>query len=129
MLKRILLMFALLCAGTAQAAEQYVLKFATLAPAGTSWMNILDDWAKQVAHDSGGRLVFKMYPGGVAGDEPDVLRKIRFGQLQGGAFSGHGIGLIYSPGARAGDAVPVPQRAGNRLCASAPDAGDRPGFS
>ncbi len=97
MMKRALLILALLCAGTAQATEQYVLKFATLAPAGTSWMNILDDWAKQVAHDSGGRLVFKMYPGGVAGDEPDVLRKIRFGQLQGGAFSGHGIGLIYSP--------------------------------
>ncbi len=97
MVKRALLLFALLCVGTTQAAEQYVLKFATLAPPGTSWMNILDDWAKQVAHDSGGRLIFKMYPGGVAGDEPDVLRKIRFGQLQGGAFSGHGIGLIYSP--------------------------------
>lgn len=97
MMRSTLLIFALLCFGTAQAAEQYVLKFATLAPAGTSWMNILDDWAKQVAHDSGGRLIFKMYPGGVAGDEPDVLRKIRFGQLQGGALSGHGIGLIYSP--------------------------------
>ncbi len=97
MVRKTLLIFALWCFGTAQAAERYVLKFATLAPAGTSWMNILDDWAKQVAHDSGGRLVFKMYPGGVAGDEPDVLRKIRFGQLQGGAFSGHGIGLIYSP--------------------------------
>jgi TRAP-type transport system periplasmic protein len=97
MMKRALLIIALLCAGTAQAAEQYVLKFATLAPPGTSWMNILDDWARQVAKESGGRLIFKMYPGGVAGDEPDVLRKIRFGQLQGGAFSGHGIGLIYSP--------------------------------
>lgn len=97
MIARAILMFALLCCGTAQAAEPYVLKFATLAPAGTSWMKILDDWAAQVAKDSGGRLVFKMYPGGVAGDEPDVLRKIRFGQLQGGAFSGHGIGLIYSP--------------------------------
>jgi TRAP-type C4-dicarboxylate transport system substrate-binding protein len=33
----------------------------------------------------------------VSGDEPDVLRKIRFGQLQGAAFTGHGIGHIYSP--------------------------------
>ena len=88
-----------LCVLPAQAADQYVLKFATLVPVGTTWMNILDEWAKQVAHDSGGRLTFKIYPGGVAGDEPDVLRKIRFGQLQGGAFTGHGIGLIY-PAAR-----------------------------
>ena len=38
-----------------------------------------------------------IYPGGVQGDEPDVLRKIRFGQLHGGAFTGYGIGHIYSP--------------------------------
>jgi TRAP-type C4-dicarboxylate transport system substrate-binding protein len=38
-----------------------------------------------------------MYPGGVMGDEPDVLRKIRKGQLHGGMFTGYGIGRIYSP--------------------------------
>ena len=99
MKRHILLAVLLLCASFAQAADPYVLKFATLAPVGTSWMNILQDWAKQVNHDSGGRLIVKLYPGGVSGDEPDVLRKIRFGQLQGGAFTGHGIGLIY-PAAR-----------------------------
>jgi len=41
--------------------------------------------------------VFKIYPGGVQGDEPDVIKKIRFGQLHGGAFTGYGIGRIYSP--------------------------------
>jgi TRAP-type C4-dicarboxylate transport system substrate-binding protein len=41
--------------------------------------------------------VFKFYPGGVQGDEPDVLKKMRFGQVHGGAFSGHGIGEMYSP--------------------------------
>jgi TRAP-type C4-dicarboxylate transport system substrate-binding protein len=38
-----------------------------------------------------------MYSGGVMGDEPDVLRKIRKGQLHGGMFTGYGIGRIYSP--------------------------------
>lgn len=75
----------------------YQLKFATLAPAGTTWMNLLEAWAEQVAQESDGRLVFKIYPGGVQGDEPDVLKKIRFGQLHGGAFTGYGIGHIYSP--------------------------------
>jgi len=79
------------------ATEPYVLKFATLAPQGSTWMNVITDWANQVEKDSGGRLRFKLYGGGVSGDEPDVLRKIRFGQLQGAAFTGHGIGYIYSP--------------------------------
>ena len=82
---------------TAVAAPEHVLKFATLAPAGSTWMNLLEDWAEEVKAQSNGRLAFKFYPGGVQGDEPDVLKKMRFNQLQGGAFSGYGIGRIYSP--------------------------------
>ncbi|MGB5473741.1 MAG: TRAP transporter substrate-binding protein DctP [Gammaproteobacteria bacterium] len=82
---------------SAQAEKTWVLKFATLAPAGTTWVKLLEEWAEQVRTESGGRLVFKLYPGGVQGDEPDVLKKIRFNQLQGGAFTGYGIGQIYSP--------------------------------
>lgn len=92
----------LICAITlvftpASAERTYELKFATLAPAGTTWVNLLEEWAEQVKKESNGRLVFKIYPGGVQGDEPDVLKKIRFGQLHGGAFTGYGIGHIYSP--------------------------------
>jgi TRAP-type C4-dicarboxylate transport system substrate-binding protein len=82
---------------TASAERVYQLKFATLAPSGTTWVNLLEEWAEQVKQESNGRLVFKIYPGGVQGDEPDVLKKIRFGQLQGGAFTGYGIGHIFSP--------------------------------
>jgi TRAP-type C4-dicarboxylate transport system substrate-binding protein len=60
-------------------------------------MNLLEEWGQQVEQRSGGRLALKFYPGGVQGDEPDVLRKMRFDQLHGGAFSGYGIGRIYSP--------------------------------
>ena len=81
----------------AQATKTYELKFATLAPEGTTWMNLMQEWADQVRDESNGRLVFKIYAGGVQGDEPDVLKKIRFGQLHGGAFTGYGIGRIYSP--------------------------------
>lgn len=82
--------------GTATAAE-HVLKFATLAPPGSTWMNLLEAWGEQVEQQSDGRLVLKFYPGGVQGDEPDVLKKMRFNQLQGGAFTGYGIGYMYSP--------------------------------
>ncbi|WP_455234399.1 TRAP transporter substrate-binding protein [Thiogranum longum] len=81
----------------ASAKPEFVLKFATLAPTGSTWMNLLEEWGNQVKAESDGRLVFKFYPGGVQGDEPDVLKKMRFNQLQGGAFSGYGIGRIYSP--------------------------------
>jgi len=82
---------------SSQAEKIHVLKFATLAPAGTTWVRLLQDWANEVRKESRGRLVFRIYPGGVQGDEPEVLKKIRFGQLQGGAFTGYGIGQIYSP--------------------------------
>ena len=96
-LRSLLSILLLLCTLDARAADNYIFKFATLAPAGSTWMNIIDDWAKQVEKESSGRLTFKMYPGGVAGDETDVLQKIRFGQFQGGAFTGYGIGHVYSP--------------------------------
>lgn len=97
MMRNILLLGLTLFALSARADEPYVLKFATLAPQGSTWMNIISDWATKVDKESQGRLKLKLYPGGVSGDEPDVLRKIRFGQLQGGALTGHGIGYIYSP--------------------------------
>lgn len=88
---------ALIWAGAAHAADGYVLKFATLAPQGSTWMKIFDAWGKDLAARSQGRLSVKFYPGGIAGDEPDMLKKIRFGQLQGAALSGHGVGEIYPP--------------------------------
>lgn len=97
MKKLFVVLLLLLLFPVAHAEEAYVLKFATLAPQGSTWMNVITDWANKVEKESQGRLKFKLYGGGVSGDEPDVLRKIRFGQLQGGAMTGHGIGYIYSP--------------------------------
>ncbi len=95
------LLAALLCAlslcSAHLAAAEYTLKFATLAPPGSTWMNLLQDWGDTVKQRSNGRLVFKFYPGGVQGDEPDVLKRMRFDSLQGGAFTGYGIGQMYSP--------------------------------
>ena len=81
---------------SANAKEQYTFKFATLVPADTAWMKEIDRWAEEVYQKSDGRLKFKIYPGGVMGDEPDVLRKMRSRQLQGAFFTGYGIGRIYS---------------------------------
>ncbi|RDH82379.1 MAG: hypothetical protein DIZ80_08775 [endosymbiont of Galathealinum brachiosum] len=81
----------------AHAEKTYTLKFASLIPADTAWMNSIKNWSEELEEKSNGRLKIKMYPGGVMGDEPDVLRKIRSRQLQGAFFTGYGIGRIYSP--------------------------------
>ena len=95
---QLILSGALLLSGQAAFAEQvYTLKFATLMPTGTAWSKLMDDWVKEIEQKSNGRIKVKMYSGGVMGDEPDVLRKIRKGQLHGGLFTGYGIGRIYSP--------------------------------
>jgi TRAP-type C4-dicarboxylate transport system substrate-binding protein len=83
--------------GLQAAAPEHIIKFATLAPAGSTWMNLLQDWDRELRQRSDGRIGFKFYPGGVQGDEPEVLKKMRFNQLQGGAFTGYGIGRMYSP--------------------------------
>jgi TRAP-type C4-dicarboxylate transport system substrate-binding protein len=97
LLKLIITSALILCTQVVVAKEVYTLKFATLMPTGTTWTNTFDNWVKDVEDKSDGRLKFKMYSGGVMGDEPDVLRKIRKGQLHGGLFSGYGIGRIHSP--------------------------------
>ncbi|MEE9288093.1 MAG: TRAP transporter substrate-binding protein DctP [Bacteroidota bacterium] len=74
--------------------QQYVIKFATLAPEGSAWLNGMKEYDEAVREESGGRLGFRIYGNGVQGDEKVVLRKIRLGQLQGGGFTGVGMGEI-----------------------------------
>lgn len=78
-------------------ADTYTLKFASLIPADTAWMKSIQNWSNELKTKSNGRLQLKIYPGGVMGDEPDVLRKIRSQQLHGAFFTGYGIGRIYPP--------------------------------
>ena len=76
-------------------AQKYKIKFATLAPDGSTWMNVMREFDQAIRDQSNGEMGFKIYPGGVAGDEKDVLRKIRLGQLHSAGFTGVGLGEIY----------------------------------
>ena len=77
-------------------AQAKVFKMATQAPLGSNWANNLQEMAREVAEKTQNRVQFKIYYGGVSGDEPDVLRKIRIGQMQGALFTGRTLGEIYS---------------------------------
>ncbi len=93
-MKRILYLLSFILFTSITFSQEFTIKFATLAPEGSTWMNVMHEYDKAVRKESGGRLGFKIYAGGVAGDEQDVLRKIRLGQYHSAGFTGVGMGKI-----------------------------------
>lgn len=89
-------LFALAASTGIARAEDHVFKIATLAPEGSSWMNHVHQWGKDVEAHSGGHVRVKLYAGGVAGDERVAVHKMRLGQLHGAAVTTIGLGVINS---------------------------------
>lgn len=94
MLKHLVWM-ACLFALFATSAQGKTFKIATVVPDGTRWMEELKQGAEEIKRRSDGRVKFRFYPGGVMGNDKSVLRKIRIGQLHGGAITGGGLQNIY----------------------------------
>lgn len=78
-----LLLLTLVCSSVSAT----VIKIATISPDGTGWMEKMRAGADLIKQKTQGRVTFKFYPGGVMGSDEVVLRKIRIGQLQGGAVT------------------------------------------
>ena len=87
------LLMVLLCYG--QFASAKVIKIATLSPDGTAWMTAMRSGAEEIKKQTQGRVVIKFYPGGVMGNDKNVLRKIRIGQLHGGAVTTGSLTSVY----------------------------------
>jgi len=85
---------ALLLAASPAPLHALTLKIATLAPEGSPWVEGLRQVAWQWERVSAGQVRLKIYAGGVAGEEPDMVRKLRIGQLQGAALTQLGLGLL-----------------------------------
>lgn len=95
--RRVLRLGALLIAAIAASAAAAVeLKVATIAPDGSHWMREMRAAAAEIEERTGGNVELKFYPGGVMGNDAQVLRKIRIGQLHGGAFTAGGLAERYS---------------------------------
>lgn len=71
-----------------------VIRMATIAPKSSKPMRILRAWDNTVKKKTGGQLRFQFYAGGVAGDERDVLRKMKVGQLDATSLTSVGLGQI-----------------------------------
>ncbi|RKY54842.1 MAG: ABC transporter substrate-binding protein [Candidatus Neomarinimicrobiota bacterium] len=74
--------------------KTYIIKMSTVAPEGSSWMNEMHDFEKEIIELTNGQIKFRVYPNGVMGGEKDVLRKMRLGQIHSGAFTGVGLGEV-----------------------------------
>jgi TRAP-type C4-dicarboxylate transport system substrate-binding protein len=72
---------------TALPVRADTLKIAAVVPEGSAWMEAMRAAAREIEQTTAGRVALKFYPGGVMGDGQAVLRKMRVGQLQGGAFT------------------------------------------
>jgi TRAP-type C4-dicarboxylate transport system substrate-binding protein len=76
-------------------AGALTIKMGTLVPPGSSWDQSLKKLAADWARLSNGQVVLKIYGGGRAGDEPDMLRKLRFNQLQAVGLTMVGLSQVF----------------------------------
>jgi TRAP-type transport system periplasmic protein len=94
-MKRVLLGAAALV-WAAACVSALTVKVGSLAPAGSPWELELRRIAAEWARLSGGSVSLRIYTGGVAGDEPDMVRKIRIGQLNAAAMTVSGLQGIFN---------------------------------
>jgi len=80
--------------GAGRAGEAALLRLATLAPEASSAGAIFKAFDKSIRERSGSKVQLRLYAGGVAGDERDVIRKMKIGQLEGAALTSIGLGQI-----------------------------------
>ena len=83
-------------AGPPLAAQAVTFKLGTLAPEGSTWHKLLQEMGERWSSASGGKVKVRIYAGGVAGSEGDMVRKLRIGQLNAAALSVVGLHDIES---------------------------------
>jgi TRAP-type C4-dicarboxylate transport system substrate-binding protein len=71
------------------------IKVASLVPEGSPWHRALLKIASEWQKISNGDVRLKIYPGGVAGDETDAIRKMRINQIQAAMVTGKGLAYIH----------------------------------
>ena len=86
----------LLVAPNSAASKAVTLKIATLAPEGSAWIQTFDDLNAAIKKKTNKGVRFKIYPGGVLGDEKDMRRKMHVGQIQGAVLTSAGLSGIFS---------------------------------
>src|SRR5512139_1398533 len=77
------------------AESNVTIKLASLAPEGSSWIKSINALNSEVKKKTENRVQFRVYPGGVLGDETDMLRKMKIGQIQAAAITSGGLAVLF----------------------------------
>jgi len=80
----------------ASVAKTIEIKIGTLAPQGSSWIKAFHSIDAEVRGKTDKQVGLKIYPGGVLGDEKDMLRKMHIGQIHGAALTSAGLSAIFN---------------------------------
>lgn len=72
------------------------IKIGTIAPERSPWGKALQELSRDWFAISKGKVELKLYAGGIAGNEDDMIRKVRMGILGGAALSNRGLKKIYA---------------------------------
>jgi TRAP-type C4-dicarboxylate transport system substrate-binding protein len=75
-------------------AGAVVIKIGSIAPSRSPWDKALEKVARDWERISNGTVQVRIFPGGIAGSEQDMIRKMRLGVLQGGVFTSMGLSKI-----------------------------------
>ncbi len=78
----------------AKSTAKYIIKLGTIAPENSSWGDSAKATSRDIDEKTHGQVKITWYFGAVMGDEPDMIRKIHLGQLQGAVFTLMGAGKI-----------------------------------
>ena len=89
-MKKIVFIIVCLCICNLS-AKKIIIKMASLAPEGTVYHGMLIEMGQQWKKATNGEVILRVYPGGIIGDERDMIRKIRLGQFHAAAVSTEGL--------------------------------------
>jgi TRAP-type transport system periplasmic protein len=96
-MKRSITAFALAIAMlviSAGTADAFTLKIASGAPESSPWGRALNRIAAEWREISGGQVTLQVFHNAIAGEENDIIRKMRIGQIQGALFTSSALALL-----------------------------------
>ncbi len=75
-------------------SAEITLKYATLAPENTIWAKVIKRCVDEISAKTNGEVKVRVFYGGIAGDEPSVMRKLRTGTIDIASFTGQTLGTV-----------------------------------
>jgi TRAP-type C4-dicarboxylate transport system substrate-binding protein len=91
-----LLIMLFLAVPVSGAQKTTVIKIATLVPDGSSWTKAFNAINSEIQETTNQAVRFKIYAGGVLGDEKDMIRKMHIGQIHGAVLTSAGLSTLVN---------------------------------